>query len=197
MKLKSLSLLIIFGIIIMFASALYSQQEKEIKIMKKKGDKEFQWTGEDEREIMKHIEVSKPKNMMEKLNLTEDQKKKMEKMHFDMQKKQIDGKAKVKTAEIELKELFNADKPDKSAIEKKIKEISDLKGKMRTNHVDHWFDVNSILTPEQQKTWKEKLDKPMRHKRLKMMNDGDMHDFFMKDFDRPMRKMHMKMECDN
>jgi Spy/CpxP family protein refolding chaperone len=54
-----------------------------------------------------------------------------------------------------VKELFAAASPDKGAIEKKMKEVSELQFQEKVNGLDHLFAVRAMLTPEQQKLWKE------------------------------------------
>lgn len=94
------------------------------------------------------------KDMMAKLNLTEDQRAQVQKIRFDLQKKQTALQSKIKIARLEIQELFAAASPDKGAIEKKMKEVSDLQLQEKLNGLDHMFAVKAILTPEQQKTWK-------------------------------------------
>lgn len=110
--------------------------------------------------------------MMERLKLTDEQKKEMEKSRFDMIKQAIDREAKVKTARVELAQLFRADNPDKGSIEKKINEISQLQAQGKLAHVNHWFAVNKMLTPEQQKIWKNMLGQAMMMKRMNNMRQG-------------------------
>lgn len=114
--------------------------------------------------------------MMERLKLTDEQKKEMEKMRFDMAKQAIDREAKVKTARVELAQLFRADNPDKGTIEKKINEISQFQAQGKLAHVNHWFAVNKLLTPEQQKIWKNMLGQAMAMHRMNQMRQ---------DFQRP------------
>ncbi len=99
-----------------------------------------------------------PRKFIEQLKLTEGQKKDFEKIHVDMEKQEIAQKAKKETARVELRQLFKADNPDKSAIEKKMNEIADLEVQMHMIRINSWFDVNKLLTPEQQKTWKKALE---------------------------------------
>lgn len=93
--------------------------------------------------------------MMEKLNLTDDQRKQVGKLHSDLQKKQIALRSKVQTLRVDVRDSFREEKPDRGKIELKLTEITKLQGEMKTNHVAFWFDVNKALTPEQQKIWKE------------------------------------------
>lgn len=97
------------------------------------------------------------KGMMGDLNLTEQQQTQMQKLRLDMQKKQVALQSKIRLARIELQEIYLADNPEKSAIEKKMKEISDLQYQVKVAHVDHQFAVKNILTAEQQKIWKKHM----------------------------------------
>lgn len=100
--------------------------------------------------------------LVEKLKLSDSQKADFEKINTDFARQRIEQQAKIKLAALDLRTLLNADSPDKSAIEKKINEISDLQAQNRMLRVDHWFSVNKILNPDQQKIWKSMLDRPLR-----------------------------------
>jgi Spy/CpxP family protein refolding chaperone len=89
------------------------------------------------------------------LKLTDAQEKQMAKLRIELQKKQIPIQAKIKTARLEMQELMMADKPDRSAIEKQMKVVSDLQYQAKLNHLDHMLAVRSILTPEQLEIWKK------------------------------------------
>jgi Spy/CpxP family protein refolding chaperone len=114
-------------------------------------------------------EAKQIKKFMEKLNLTDEQKKDVEKIHFDAEKQTIAQKAKVETARVELRQLLKADAPEKSAIEKKISEMADLKVQMHMIKINSWFAINKLLTPDQQKTWKKVLEHGLALQRYKMM----------------------------
>ena len=94
--------------------------------------------------------------MMQDLKLADDQRQQVDKFHSDLQKKQIALHAKIQALQVDLRDGFRDDKPDRAKIESKINDITKLQGEMKTNHLAFWFDVNKILTPEQQKVWKEK-----------------------------------------
>jgi Spy/CpxP family protein refolding chaperone len=53
-----------------------------------------------------------------------------------------------------MKEIYLSEKIDRTAIEKAIKQVSDLQQQVKMNFVDFWFSVNGVLTPDQQKVWK-------------------------------------------
>jgi len=92
-----------------------------------------------------------------KLNLTEQQETQMQKLRFDLEKKQTTLQSKIKLLRIDIKELFAAENPERNAIEKKMKEVSDLQLQEKVNVLDHMFAVKGILTPEQQKIWKQHM----------------------------------------
>ncbi len=96
--------------------------------------------------------------LMEELKLTDDQKKEVQKLHFELQKQMITQMAKIGGARVDLQQLLKADNPDRAAIEKKITEITQLAGQTGTMMLGQWFAVNKLLNPEQQKTWKKALD---------------------------------------
>jgi Spy/CpxP family protein refolding chaperone len=101
----------------------------------------------------KHIQ-----KFMEKLNLTDEQKKDVEKIHFDAEKQTIAQKAEMETARVELQQLLKTNTPDKSDIEKKISEMSDIGVQVRMIKINSWFAINKLLTPDQQKIWKVALE---------------------------------------
>jgi Spy/CpxP family protein refolding chaperone len=116
-----------------------------------------------------------PRKFIEQLKLTVEQKKDFDKIHVDMEKQEIAQKAKNETARVELRQLFKADSPDKSAIEKKLNEIAGLEVQMHMIKVNLWFDVNKLLTPEQQKIWKKALEhgSEMEHGKMGMNHHGE------------------------
>jgi Spy/CpxP family protein refolding chaperone len=121
------------------------------------------------------VEGKGSRKFIEQLKLTEEQKKDVDKIRLDMEKQEIAQKAKNETARVELRQLFKADNPDKSAIEKKMNEIADLEVQMHMIKINSWFDINKLLTPEQQKTWKKALEhgSEMQQRKMKMNHPGE------------------------
>jgi len=129
----------------------------------------FGFTNPEEEKKERKV-VPKPESLIERLKLTPEQQKQMEKMKFDLDKRQVQTRAKMETAAVELKELLSADNPDREAIEKKVDEVAKYRVEMEKNKIEQWFTVNKILTPEQQKVWREVLKHPPReHARHMMM----------------------------
>lgn len=133
---KQLLLLLMFGTSVMFAQPRWMERDR--------------MPGQMMRQGMRHERI------MEKLDLTADQEKQFDKLHADMQKAQIDARAKIQTARVDLRELYRDDKPDQGKIESKLKEIGKLQTDLKITHAGFWFDVNKMLKPEQQKVWKDR-----------------------------------------
>jgi Spy/CpxP family protein refolding chaperone len=88
------------------------------------------------------------------LKLTAQQEQQMQKLRLDLQKKETQIDSQIRVQQLDMKGQFLEDKPDRSAIDKIQKNISDLEYQAKQARTDHWFAVLSILTPEQQKIWK-------------------------------------------
>jgi len=101
-------------------------------------------------------EVRGPERMDQLLNLSDEQEAKIKKLRGEMQRMMVQHRSKVQLARMDLRDLMDADTPDRGAIEKKVKEVSDLQVKQRMAMFDHHAEVGKILTPEQKKIWKEK-----------------------------------------
>ncbi len=98
------------------------------------------------------------------LNLSDEQVAKIKDLRSDHQKDMTDHQAAIKKARIDLRDLMTAEIPDKAAITKKMKEIADLRLAQENARVDQWFAVRSVLTPDQQKKWKEEFGPMMRER---------------------------------
>ncbi|MBN1397378.1 MAG: periplasmic heavy metal sensor [Bacteroidetes bacterium] len=110
--------------------------------------------------------------IIKQMKLTGDQEKEAQKIRIEMQKQMIDQNAKIQKARLDLEEALKAEIPDKSVIEDRIKEISELEAQMHIIRVESWFNINSILTLEQQKIWKNVLEEQPAV-RGRMMNQGE------------------------
>ena len=95
--------------------------------------------------------------LMKTLNLTEQQESQIKKLHMELERSQAQIQSKIRMARLDLKEMYLSDKPDRSAIEKSMKEVSDLQHQMKIAFVGFWFSLNGLLNPDQQKLWKHRL----------------------------------------
>lgn len=109
------------------------------------------------------------------LKLTDEQKKDIQKIKYNLMQKQIDLRAKIAHARLDYGQLTSTDSPDEDAISAKIDEIGKLQMQLKKNLLDGWFAVNKILTPDQQKIWKKVLQHPGmagRRMMIRMRSNG-------------------------
>ena len=90
----------------------------------------------------------------------------MRQLRLELEKKQAQVEPRIRLARIAMKEAVLSAQPNRSVFEKNIRAITDLQLEMKMNMLDHWFKVFKILTPEQQKVWKD-------HVGDGLMMDGD------------------------
>ena len=127
------------------------------------------------RQMVIERESRGPERMDQLLNLTDEQEAKIEKLRTEMQRTMVQHRSKVQLARIDLRELMASDAPDRAAVEKKLKEISDLQVKQRMMAFDHRAEVEKLLTPEQKKIWKEHrgdMRRDVRQRMMRRMGDG-------------------------
>jgi Spy/CpxP family protein refolding chaperone len=106
--------------------------------------------------------------MMAKLKLTDQQKQEMAKLRDEFQKKMIAQRARIQSLRVDLRSEIAADTPDRAAIEKTTKGISDLQAQEKMDLIDHLFAVRSMLTPDQQKIFKQEMMDRMSEMRGQM-----------------------------
>ncbi len=95
--------------------------------------------------------------MMDRLNLTDQQKQEIGKLRAEFQKTMIAQRAKVQSLRVDLRTEIAADAPERAAIEKTTQAISGIQAQMKMDLINHLFSVRAQLTPEQQKIWKSEL----------------------------------------
>lgn len=117
--------------------------------------------------------------LMSDLKLTEKQQEQVKKLRLDLERNQTGLQSKIRLARIDIKEIYMSDKPDRGALEKLVKQVSDYQYQEKMNRIGFWFSVDALLTPEQQKIWKEhfmrmggegrrEFGPPMRHRQPMM-----------------------------
>lgn len=83
------------------------------------------------------------------LGLTADQRAKIERIHRDLRTKNWPLMGKMMEARYKLSDLYDADKPDATAIKAQYKAIEDLRLQMVDAAVDAHSQVDALLTAEQ------------------------------------------------
>lgn len=104
---------------------------------------------------------------MQELKLSKEQKDKIKTLRTEMKKKNIPLISDLKLKRLEMKELMDAEKPDKDKITAKIKEIESIRTKIHTNRALSHVEVLNTLTKEQREKLEQKRccgkkDRPMK-----------------------------------
>jgi Spy/CpxP family protein refolding chaperone len=84
-----------------------------------------------------------------KQTLSDKQKTQIDKMHLELKKDLALLKPKSDLAKAELNQLIISNKPNTQAINKKINEITALKGELMKKRYAHIVEMRSVLTSEQ------------------------------------------------
>ena len=87
--------------------------------------------------------------VQKELGLTEDQLKKLEEVAFSAGKAAIQERANLQVQRLELARLMRADSPDRSAIDKKLQEISQADLGLSRARVNALLDARGVLTKPQ------------------------------------------------
>lgn len=95
---------------------------------------------------------------MAALNLTPDQKQKIDAMKEAAMKQTEPLRKEMQTKMAEMRGLWLADKPDKEAIVRKQAEMDSTRQKMRAIWTDFHLQMHDVLTPEQRAKWGEHFD---------------------------------------
>ncbi len=93
--------------------------------------------------------------MMERLKLTDEQKKKMEDIHYQHRRKAIATRAEIATARLDLGRLMRAEDPEERAIDTQIDRMGQLRTGLAKDRIAEMLEARALLTPEQRKTWRE------------------------------------------
>jgi Spy/CpxP family protein refolding chaperone len=91
-------------------------------------------------------------NVVQKLNLTDDQRKAMDGILQDHRMKLIDLRANLQKAELTLGPLMKADTPDRAAIEAQIDKVVAARAELEKANARFLLDVRMQLKPDQ---WKQ------------------------------------------
>ena len=89
------------------------------------------------------------KRMTKKLELTDEQVKKVKSVLTDARKKSIGLRADARVAGIELREMVSQETVDKAKIGAKVDQIAKIRGDLLRARTDAALAVREVLTPEQ------------------------------------------------
>jgi Spy/CpxP family protein refolding chaperone len=111
--------------------------------------------------------------MADKLDLTDDQKAKMEKVRTDFQLMMVDQQAKIRKAQIQLRVLMHDEKAAVTAVEAQIDQVAKWRAEGAKLRYRHHAEMQSVLTDKQKEMLKE-LRKERPGERHGMMFPGDV-----------------------
>lgn len=89
------------------------------------------------------------KQVSEKLNLTEEQREKLQALRIDFAKETLPLRNEIQIKSLEMRQLWIADELDEEAIVAKSKEISVLRNQLQEKMIRYRLDAAKILTREQ------------------------------------------------
>jgi len=93
--------------------------------------------------------------IIDKLNLTEEQKDKISELRSSHQKKMADYKAELEKAKIDLRDLQNSDELNRNNIISAVEKINSIKNQMAIERTNHRMDIYELLNDEQKEIWRE------------------------------------------
>jgi Spy/CpxP family protein refolding chaperone len=132
MKTKIFSLVLILALVGLYSGTIYSQ-----KNMPEKGFFKGQ--------------------LLDKLNLTDEQKSKIAELRISHQKEMVDLKADLEKKLLSLKELRLKDNIDRNSVLATVNDINQARNKIAIARANNIMDMYELLTPDQQKTLKENI----------------------------------------
>jgi periplasmic protein CpxP/Spy len=90
--------------------------------------------------------------VVEKLKLTDDQRKAMDAIYLQHREKLIDLRANLEKSELKMEPLMSADQPNESAILAQIDEVAQTRAELEKANARFLLALRSKLTPDQ---WKQ------------------------------------------
>lgn len=120
-------------------------------------------------------EMKKMMRAMPRLNLTPDQKKKVQLSTLQHQKEAIPLLGQIRTAGVEIQELLLADSVNLDKVKSKVKEKYDAGAKLEMSHLALAQEIKKMLTPEQRRQM-ESMMMPMGPMMESMPMMGGMMD---------------------
>jgi Spy/CpxP family protein refolding chaperone len=103
-------------------------------------------------------------NVRQQLGITDAQAAKIRQQESDFRKAEIRNRADLQIKRMDLNDLLSADKPDRSAIDKKLQEVGAAQLSLEKSAIDFRLTMREALTPEQ----RQKLQQIMRQRRRPM-----------------------------
>jgi len=100
----------------------------------------------------------------QRLGISSEQAAKIRQQELDFRKAEIRNRADHEVKRLELAELMAAEKPDRTQIDKKLREISDTRFAGEKSRIDHHLAMREALTPEQREKLKQMFSEMRRQR---------------------------------
>ena len=125
------------------------------------------------------------------LNLSPEQEKKFDDIHYQGQQETVDVKAKVQKNRLELKKILDDGNLDEKKFLQLTNENTNLLGDLKNSVSKRWLDIYKMLNDDQKKVWTKHLNKmanvQVMKKRIGERIQGRFRNFMMNR--RPMMRM--------
>ena len=102
--------------------------------------------------------------IVEKLKLTDDQRKAMDDIFQQHREKLVDLRASVDKAEIEMEPMVRADQPNESAVMAQIDKVAQARAELEKANARFLFELRAKLTPDQ---WKQVQEFRQNHQGMR------------------------------
>jgi len=99
----------------------------------------------------------------EKLGITAEQVGAIRKQESDFRKSEIRERADLEVKRVDLKDLLEAEKPDRAAIDSKLQEISTARLALEKSAIHYRLTMREAITPEQREKLHQLMSERWRH----------------------------------
>jgi Spy/CpxP family protein refolding chaperone len=93
--------------------------------------------------------------MMHQLDLTDTQKQRLRELRERQARHDIQARADLQLARLDLRRLMTSDHPDAGAIDTQIDKLSRLRADRQKERVATMLEARALLSPEQRAKWRE------------------------------------------
>ncbi|MGK9477861.1 Spy/CpxP family protein refolding chaperone [Melioribacter sp. OK-6-Me] len=91
--------------------------------------------------------------LCDKLNLTEEQQKRIDELRYELREKLIDLKAELQKNRLELRKMKSQSQIDEKQYMQLVEKSNTLRSNIRTETAKHWLAVYNLLDDNQKELW--------------------------------------------
>lgn len=113
--------------------------------------------------------------MIERLKLTDDQRKAMDQILYEHREKLIDLQANLEKAELAMEPMMSADQPDRAAMEAQIDKVVQARAALERANSMFLLDIRMKLTADQWKQLRDMRSEMDRNRDRGMHHEGEHH----------------------